>query len=177
MTEREERVSITETPCDREEKSISITAARLRMIVGVLERRIRKRGDDLALSCTQTAVLGRLSMFGPMAAVDLATMEMTRPQTMRNLIDSLRDEGLIEGSRDPIDGRRVILTLTSEGRDRIRGAYSGSASYLGEALTRLTDGERDQLRGALGVLERLAFPERDIECSPVQVSVRQCRFE
>ncbi|WP_408638699.1 hypothetical protein [Nocardia gipuzkoensis] len=56
-----------------------------------------------------------------MSAADLARLEMLRPRTMRNVIDGLRDQGLLVGVRDPIDRRRVNLMLTDDGLAWARG--------------------------------------------------------
>ncbi|MEU1545911.1 MarR family transcriptional regulator [Nocardia sp. NPDC005745] len=138
--------------------ALAVTAARLRIALTVILRRIRRDPNECRLSATQWAVLGRLHRGGAMAAVDLARLEMLRPQTMRNVIDGLRDRGLIVGVRDPIDRRRVNLMLTDDGLAWARG-HQG---VLNDALARvllenLPSDELKKVDEALDLLEKIAY--------------------
>ncbi|WP_454197072.1 MarR family winged helix-turn-helix transcriptional regulator [Nocardia sp. Marseille-Q1738] len=137
---------------------LSATAARLRIALTVILRRARRDPDERQLSATQWAVLGRLHRCGAMAAVDLARLEMLRPQTMRNVVDGLRDQGLIVGLRDPIDGRRVNLMLTDEGRAWVRGQQAPLNNALAQILSEsLSSSELHKVDQALDLLERIAY--------------------
>ncbi|WP_169810542.1 MarR family winged helix-turn-helix transcriptional regulator [Nocardia arthritidis] len=110
------------------------------------------------MSATQWAVLGRLHRCGAMAAVDLARLEMLRPQTMRNVIDGLRDQGLIVGVRDPIDGRRVNLMLTDDGLAWARGQQGAPNDTLARVLSESSpSGELNKVHEALDLLEKIAY--------------------
>ncbi|MBF6341226.1 MarR family transcriptional regulator [Nocardia abscessus] len=110
------------------------------------------------MSATQWAVLGRLHRCGAMAAVDLARLEMLRPQTMRNVIDGLRDQGLIVGVRDPIDGRRVNLMLTDDGSAWVCGQRESLNNALAQFLSEtLPSDELNKVYEALDLLERIAY--------------------
>ncbi|MGK8507023.1 MarR family winged helix-turn-helix transcriptional regulator [Nocardia asiatica] len=90
-----------------------------------------------------------------MAAVDLARLEMLRPQTMRNVVDGLRDQGLIVGVRDPIDGRRVNLMLTDDGLAWVCGQQGSVNNALARFLAeRLPSDELKKVHEALDLLER-----------------------
>ncbi len=93
-----------------------------------------------------------------MAAVDLARLEMVRPQTMRNVVDGLRDQGLITGVRDPSDGRRVNLMLTDEGLAWVRGQREPLNNALALALSEsLPPGELRKIDEVLDLLEQIAY--------------------
>ncbi|MBF6467366.1 MarR family transcriptional regulator [Nocardia beijingensis] len=133
-------------------------AARLRIALTVILRRIRRDPDECRLSATQWAVLGRLHRCGAMAAVDLARLEMLRPQTMRNVIDGLRDQGLIVGVRDPIDGRRVNLMLTDDGLAWICGQQGSLNNALAQMLSENWPSDQlNKVHEALDLLERIAY--------------------
>ncbi|WP_157172551.1 MarR family winged helix-turn-helix transcriptional regulator [Nocardia pneumoniae] len=138
--------------------ALSTTAARLRTALTVILRRARRDPHERQLSPTQWAVLGRLHRCGAMAAVDLARLEMLRPQTMRNVVDGLRDQGLIVGLRDPIDGRRVNLMLTDEGRAWVGGQRAPLNNALAQIMSEsLPSGELHKVVEALDLLERIAY--------------------
>ncbi|MEU5760022.1 MarR family transcriptional regulator [Nocardia sp. NPDC047648] len=110
------------------------------------------------MSATQWAVLGRLHRGGAMAAVDLARLEMLRPQTMRNVVDGLRDQGLIVGVRDPVDGRRVNLILTDDGLAWVRGQRGSPNITLARLVSEsLPPDERSKVHEALDLLEKIAY--------------------
>ncbi|MFE7740727.1 MarR family winged helix-turn-helix transcriptional regulator [Nocardia sp. NPDC057455] len=138
--------------------ALAATAARLRIALTVILRRTRTYPNKCRLSATQWAVLGRLHRCGAMAAVDLARLEMLRPQTMRNVVDGLRDKGLIVGARDPIDGRRVNLILTDDGLAWVRGQQGSPSNTLAPVLSEsLSSGELSKVGEALDLLERIAY--------------------
>ncbi|WP_280258151.1 MarR family winged helix-turn-helix transcriptional regulator [Nocardia abscessus] len=138
--------------------ALAATAARLRIALTVILRRTRRDPNECQLSATQWAVLGRLHRCGAMAAVDLARLEMLRPQTMRNVVDGLRDQGLIVGVRDPIDGRRVNLMLTDDGLAWILGQQGAVNNALAQILLEsLPSGELNKVDEALDLLERIAY--------------------
>ncbi|WP_267470672.1 MarR family winged helix-turn-helix transcriptional regulator [Nocardia abscessus] len=138
--------------------ALAATAARLRIALTVILRRTRRDRNERRLSATQWAVLGRLHRCGAMAAVDLARLEMLRPQTMRNVIDGLRDQGLIVGVRDPIDGRRVNLMLTDDGSAWVCGQRESLNNALAQFLSEtLPSDELNKVYEALDLLERIAY--------------------
>ncbi|MBF6061488.1 winged helix-turn-helix transcriptional regulator [Nocardia terpenica] len=138
--------------------AVSHIATRLRDVTGVLARRARKDAGEHALPPAEAAILGRVQRSGPITAVDLAHIEGLRPQTVRNIVSTLRDRGLVTGVRDTRDTRRVNFGLTETGRARARGALLPRDEYLSRALNeRLTPSEFDQLTAALPVLEKIAY--------------------
>ncbi|BDT99243.1 MarR family winged helix-turn-helix transcriptional regulator [Nocardia sputorum] len=138
--------------------ALAATATRLRIALTVILRRIRRDPNECRLSATQWAVLGRLHRCGAMAAVDLARLEMLRPQTMRNVVDGLRDQGLIAGVRDPIDGRRVNLMLTDDGLAWVCGQQESLNNALARVLSEnLPTDELSKVHEALDLLERMAY--------------------
>ncbi|RDI41155.1 MarR family winged helix-turn-helix transcriptional regulator [Nocardia mexicana] len=138
--------------------ALSAAAARLRIASTVILRRSRRDSGECPWTPTQWAVLGRLHRYGAMAAVDLARLEMVRPQTMRNLVDGLRDQGLIAGVRDPTDGRRVNLMLTDQGRAWVLGQLAPQTDALAKALSdNVPTSELHKVLETLDLLERIAY--------------------
>jgi DNA-binding MarR family transcriptional regulator len=72
-------------------------------------------------------------------------------------VAALEDRGLIVRDRDPEDGRRIVLSITEAGRQRVhdkRDARTGQiAAALGDGFS---GGELTQLIAVVPLLERLA---------------------
>lgn len=63
-----------------------------------------------------------------MSMSELARHERVSMPSMSKLIASMTDQGLVERVRDEADGRRVVVSMTEEGRATlIEAASSGTA--------------------------------------------------
>jgi DNA-binding MarR family transcriptional regulator len=133
-------------------------AAALRVATGLLYRRLKQSaptGDDLTLA--ESSTLSRLERNGPASSSELARHDRISPQSMGVTVAALEDRALIERSRDPEDGRRIVLSITEAGRRLIhdkRGARTEQiAAALGDGFSA---GELAQLMAVVPLLERLA---------------------
>jgi DNA-binding MarR family transcriptional regulator len=129
-------------------------ARELRETFGRLVRRLRVESD---FPMTQMAVLGRLERQGPASISELAAVERVRPQSMAQTVREVEAAGWVSRRPDPDDGRRQILELTEQGLARIHANRALREDWLTQALDRELDAaERDELRDALALLQRLA---------------------
>ena len=131
-------------------------AASLRLASMRLARRLRlERGrDDLTLS--QLAVLGSLDRHGPATPGELAEIERVRPPSMTRIVNSLEEAGLVVRRPHPTDGRQVIVELTDQARVLVDDDRRRRTAWLALQLDELTADERDALRIAAPLLDRLA---------------------
>jgi DNA-binding MarR family transcriptional regulator len=131
-------------------------AAELRFVLNRLNRRLRHQqlGDDLTVS--QLSVLSVLGREGPLTAGDLAAKEHVRPPSMTRIIASLQATGMIQRGENPADGRQVLVGLTELGRERAGAEQAARERWLAQQLSGLTIEERDLLRQAAQILNRLA---------------------
>ncbi|MER5911439.1 MarR family transcriptional regulator [Streptomyces sp. NPDC001982] len=131
-------------------------AAALRLAVARITRRLRQAHAVGDVSLSGVSVLARLAGAGPDSPGALAEVERVRPQAMASTLAGLEQRGLVRRSPDAADGRRVIVTITDEGRTVLEHRRSESVSRLTRALGEFTPQEREVLRDALPLLDRLA---------------------
>ncbi|HVX54997.1 MarR family winged helix-turn-helix transcriptional regulator [Nocardioides sp.] len=134
-------------------------AAELRIGVSLLYRRLKARqidGVDGMPSIPELAALVRLDRGGPATNADLAKAEQISPQSMSATLAGLERRGLIERASDPRDGRRVLLSVTAEGRATIEAKRAVRTQQIAAALGHLAEEEIAALRAAVPALERLA---------------------
>jgi DNA-binding MarR family transcriptional regulator len=132
-------------------------AAAIREGVVRLARRLQAQRQEHAVSGTGIALLSRLYRGGPATPRALADAESAAPQTLTRVFASLEEQGLVSRRPDPQDGRGVILELTPAGRSTLRTHADVHVAWLSEAMQQeLTGAERDLLRVAAALLDRLA---------------------
>ncbi len=130
-------------------------AARLRMTLGRLNRRVRQHGPQ-SLSASQASTLASVEALGPVRLGDLAAHEGVTAPTQSRLVGSLEQQGLLRRTPDPADRRATRLAITAQGRrqlDRLRGERS---AFLVGQLATLSPEQRTALVAALDALEALA---------------------
>jgi DNA-binding MarR family transcriptional regulator len=72
-------------------------------------------------------------------------------------VAALLERGLIERSRDPEDGRRIVLSITEPGRRMVHDKRGARTEQIATALRNgFSEDELGQLRAAAVLLERLA---------------------
>ena len=135
-------------------------ASELRMSVMRLRRRLANERDPANdLSIPMMAVLGGLFRHGELTVGELAALERVQPPTMTRKVNLLEEAGYVVRRPHDSDGRAVIVTLTDLGRDTVIRDRTRRDRWLSRQLRDLTPDERDVLRAAAPILQRLA--ERD----------------
>ena len=130
----------------------------LRTVLGRLVRRLRAERWELTLA--QVTVLGRIDRGGPAGTSDLAAGERVRPQSMASTVAALTAAGLVERRPDPVDRRRILISLTDQGRAALAADRRRRDAWLAEAIRRdLTAHERAILAEAAALLGRLVDGE------------------
>lgn len=101
-------------------------------------------------------MLGRL---GPMNVAKLAETRGVTHQTMRIVVAQLQEAGLVTLEFDPSDRRSRLVSVSSVGRDALVEERRSRTSHIaGLIQRRLSAEERDVLRAATAILNRLAAP-------------------
>jgi DNA-binding MarR family transcriptional regulator len=141
--------------------SIDEIAARLRVVVRLLYRRVQTETGEGSPTRSEAAALAWLEERGPMTLGALAQLEQVRQQSMSQSVDALQERGWATRAPDPGDRRQVIVALTEAGRAALEAGRRVRQAWIVEAIaTRLDDSERRTLAQALDLLERIARAER-----------------
>ena len=130
-------------------------AAHLRLSVARLARRLRREtGADVTAS--QLSALHTIGRLGPLTLGDLSAAERVRPPTMTRVVASLEEQGLVTRTVDPADRRVAHVATTARGDRFLEASRHRRDAFLASGLRSLSPEERDVLRRAAGLLERLA---------------------
>ncbi|MFB9929917.1 MarR family winged helix-turn-helix transcriptional regulator [Amycolatopsis halotolerans] len=136
---------------------VAESAGWIRGVVGQLHRRLRQVDNAEILTPTQTAVLNRLHREGPGTQAELAAAEHVRQQSMAATLGVLDTLGYLNRTRDPADGRRVVISLSDLGAKTVIGIRQHRDEWLAAALAdELTEDELETVRRALPLLQRIA---------------------
>ena len=133
-------------------------ASHLRLAVTRTARRLRQEAGG-GLSPTLIAALSTIDRHGPLTPSELADRERIRRPTATRLVARLEDDGLVERTADPADGRSSLLAVTSPGKVLLAQLRTRKDAYLAKRLRRLDADERATLARASEILERLLEDE------------------
>lgn len=136
---------------------VSEVAEALRVAVGRVVRKLKQAPVAGGLSVAESSALFRLERGGPATSSELARLEHISPQSMGATVAALLEYGLIERSRDPEDGRRIVLSITEVGRRDVHLKRGARTEQIATALSAsFTAAELGQLAAAAALLDRLA---------------------
>lgn len=133
-------------------------AAALRLSVGLFLRRLRQaKVGDGELTMPESSALARLDRDGPATTAALARSEQISPQSMGATIGALEARGLLERRPDPLDGRRIVISVSDQGRRVLRDRRSARTELIANALAaEFNADELATLMAAAPLIERLA---------------------
>ena len=124
--------------------------------VGLLVRRARAAAASQDLSWAEASALGRLAKEGPATTADLARTQGMRPQSMRTILATLEELGMVERTPHATDGRQVMITLTAKGAAEHKSSSDAKRTWFAQASDRLDDQDRETLFAAGKIMKRLA---------------------
>jgi DNA-binding MarR family transcriptional regulator len=131
-------------------------AMTLRDAITRLNRRLRQARPVGDLTVTQLSALTSLELAGALTPRELADAERVQPPTMTRIVAKLEERGLVQRTPHPTDGRQVILAATQEGRGVLAQFERQRNEWLARRLTELSPEERDTLRRAAEILDKVA---------------------
>jgi DNA-binding MarR family transcriptional regulator len=129
-------------------------ASQLRLTIVRTARRLRQEAGG-ELSPSLTAALSTVERHGPMTPSELAARERIQRPTATRVLARLADEGLVERTPDPQDGRSALVSATPAARALLAELRTRKTAFLAERLERLDAEDRAALERASGILERM----------------------
>ncbi|HEX5908109.1 MAG TPA: MarR family transcriptional regulator [Propionibacteriaceae bacterium] len=137
-------------------RSAAGLAQALRPRVMRLARRLRQMQDDsLDLNPNQLSAMAVLLNSGDQLMGELAAQERVQPPSMTRIVHGLEARGYVARRSDPQDHRRCLVTLTDAGRQVLLANRRRRDEWLAIRIAKLEPADREVLRQAIGVLERL----------------------
>jgi DNA-binding MarR family transcriptional regulator len=136
-------------------------ATAMRISISRLARRLRVErlglgGTETVISDIQLAALAALERHESMTPGELAEHEKVQPPSMTRVIAVLEERGLVRREPHATDRRQVILTVTDDGRNLVQRVRRRREAWLAQRLQELTPGERQILRAAGPILEKIS---------------------
>ncbi|MGB9997755.1 MarR family winged helix-turn-helix transcriptional regulator [Streptomyces pseudogriseolus] len=129
-------------------------AEELRLTIGRLVRTVRAVDT---MPPGEAAVLGYLDRGVPLTTAEIAQQRGVSHQSAAKTVKGLLAQGLVRAEAHPDDGRKLLLTLTPAGHDRLAEERRRRADRLGSAINAvLSPDERKTLEAALPLLSRLS---------------------
>jgi DNA-binding MarR family transcriptional regulator len=121
-----------------------------------LARRLRQMQDySLDLNPNQLSAMAVLLNSGDQLMGELAALERVRPPSMTRVVNSLEARGYVARRPDPRDHRQCLVTLTDSGRQVLLANRRRRDEWLAVRIAGLDPAERDVLRRAIRVLEKV----------------------
>ncbi|MGB7979526.1 MAG: MarR family transcriptional regulator [Candidatus Nanopelagicales bacterium] len=132
-------------------------ASTLALSVVRLTRRLRAERDPAneLLPVGQLSVLGVLSRCGQCTVGELANLEGVQPPSMTRTLKCLVEGGYVVRREHETDRRQVVVTLSPHGSRTLAADRRRRDAWLAQKLRELTPQERDVLRQAAPLIERL----------------------
>lgn len=128
----------------------------LRLSVMRFSRRLRTQRVDTSVTLTHLAALSTLKRHGPMSPGELAAHERVQPPSMTRVVVALEGMGLVTRTPHPTDGRQVVIDLTPAAEALLGDEARAREAWLAERLQQLSREEREVLREASVIMEKLA---------------------
>jgi DNA-binding MarR family transcriptional regulator len=132
------------------------TAARLRLVIARLSRRLRPTVAGSDLTPSEISVLFTIVRHGPLGLSELAESEAINPTMLSRITAQLASAGLIVRSPDPRDKRAALVQATAAGRRKRELVQRERTKALARHMGELPEEQRALLNEALPALEALA---------------------
>jgi DNA-binding MarR family transcriptional regulator len=121
-----------------------------------LARRLRQMQDEsLGLNPNQLSAMAVLLNSGDQLMGELAAQERIQPPSVTRIVNSLEARGYVARRPDPRDHRQCLVALTESGRQVLLANRRRRDEWLAVRIADLDPAERDLLRRAVGVLEKV----------------------
>ncbi len=146
----------------------------IKNIVGAIRRLNRavyldasRTSREFGLTRSQSGVLKILHLHGPLSSADLSRKLYMTPSNMTGIIDRLEKKRLVDRTRQPVDRRVVLITLTESGNDLSRRLPDSIERKLVSELIELSSEQIQMLSKAMNQILHL-MDAHEIEDTPLE---------
>lgn len=130
-------------------------ASALRPSVLRLARRLRQmRDESFELTSNQLSAMSVLLNHGDQTMGELASLELVQPPSMTRIVNNLEERGFVARGTTQ-DKRRCVVTLTDEGKQILLANRRRRDAWLARRVAELDSEEREVLRKATAILEKV----------------------
>lgn len=119
-------------------------------VMGALAASLREKGGNLHPAQMQVLMTMHAGALSPSELAE--RLEVSLP-TISKTVSVLERRGWIERSADERDRRRVVLLLTGEGRETVRGVLTHGIEQLAQTLSVATEEELDAIETGMHELQ------------------------
>jgi DNA-binding MarR family transcriptional regulator len=102
----------------------------------------QSNASDPDLTSVQFVTLCALHDLGPSSQVELVKATSVDQATIRGIVERLKARGLVDLSKDKIDGRKVVISLLPRGEALLEEMYPRAYLISEETVARLNSAER-----------------------------------
>jgi DNA-binding MarR family transcriptional regulator len=134
------------------------TADVLRLALGRGARRLRQQAGQ-ELTPSRAAVLDTIAHHGPLSPSKLAELERISRPTITRMVATLKEQGLVDCTADPDDGRSYRIAISQAGSALRERRRRRKYEYLARLLADAGAKELELLERASQVLLRLLEEE------------------
>ncbi|MBI1169903.1 MarR family transcriptional regulator [bacterium] len=116
--------------------------------IGYLLRRVTQRHLSIfnaaipEITTTQFAALAKLAELGPQGQNTLGRATSMDAATIKGVVDRLVRGGLVQTAPDPVDGRRLTVSLTDAGAQLYAERIAAALQVSTDTLAPLSEAER-----------------------------------
>lgn len=118
-------------------------------------RRARTADKETGLSPERLSLLSVLAFAGPRSVSALAEIEGVSRPAISRIVGSLEAQGLVDRTRDPDDGRGVVVRATAKGRKLVERGRRRRVELIDKELRGLSRRDLSVLEDALEILAGL----------------------
>jgi DNA-binding MarR family transcriptional regulator len=118
-----------------------------------MQARSKRMQKTLGVTGPQRVVLRKLDADGTTSAAELATALHLHPSTLTGILQRLDSGGYVTRKKDAADSRRVLISLTAEGKKLARRVPGSIEQIVADVFAESTP---DEIRSAARLLRKIS---------------------
>lgn len=119
-----------------------------------ISRALRASAGAGGLTAGSSSALWTIVNNSPIRLSEIADRESVAAPTMSRVVAALENDGYVERTVDPDDGRARLFNATPAGVELITNSGSRKAQALSAAIAELSDDEKARVHDGLAILAR-----------------------